>query len=218
MKYVTFVFLGLISGIFCLAQQTPTDVTLTYSISINAPQNKNMEKAFNGATYTVFLKGGESRTEMHSNLGTESSLYNNKTGQGVILKEYSGQKLMITLTRENWKQKNQLFHSLIFSSGTTVSKIGNFEVKPGEATLDGKPFMVFYSNTSLLPNSDYNNAFGNLKGIPVKYDLKSGNLTFTYTLTSISYEIIPAAKFELPKTGFRVMSYDENQQMKQGSK
>lgn len=217
MKYVTFAIIFLSQAIWSYAQQAQTDITLTYEISINAPQNENISKAFNGASYTVYLKGGESRTEMRSSLGTETSVYNNRTGRGIILKEYSGQKLMITLTKENWKQKNQLFHTLNFIPGNEESKVGNFMVRPAEANLDGQPFRLYFSNSPILPNVEYNNAFGKLKGVPVKYDLKSGNLTFTYTLTTISYDIIPAAKFEFPKSGFRVMSYDENQQMKQGA-
>jgi len=217
MKNLFFTAFILISGISGSAQQRNNDVTLTYSISISAPQNEQIAKAFNGATYTVFLKGGESRTEMVSTLGTESGIYNNVLGKAAILKEYSGQKLMITLTRENWQQKNSLFHDLDFKAGTEKSKIGNFDVLPAEGEIDGKPFIVYYTTSGQLPNTDYNNAFGKIKGIPVKYDLKSGNLTFTYTLKTLSYDIIPSTKFDLPKSGFRVMSYDENQQLKKGN-
>lgn len=217
MKNLFFTVFVLFTSLTGQAQQLPNDVTLTYSISITAPQNENIAKAFNGAVYTVYLKAGESRTEMVSSLGTESDIYNNKTGKGVILKEYSGQKLMITLTRENWKQKNLLFHNLHFNFGTNSSKIGSFDVLTAEGSMEGKPITIYYSKLPQLPNTDYNNAFSKIIGTPVKYDLKSGNLTFTYTLNSISYDIIPASKFELPKTGFRIMSYEENQQLKKGT-
>ena len=67
-----------------------------------------------------------------------------------------------------------------------------------------------------LANKDYNNAFAQLPGIPVQYEWESGKLKFTYTLSGINYENIPANKFDIPKSGFRVMTYDESQQLKKG--
>ena len=48
-------------------------------------------------TTTVYLKGNNSRTDMVSPLGKEITIFNSKSDNAVILKEFSGQKLMITL-------------------------------------------------------------------------------------------------------------------------
>ena len=48
----------------------------------------------------------------------------------------------------------------------------------------------------------------------LQFELNSGNYVFKYTLSSYTAEAIPAAKFDAPKSGFRVMTYEENQQLK----
>lgn len=201
------------SLITLFAQQQVPEATLVYNISVKGA-DANMTKAFTGATYTVYLKGTESRTEMNSSLGTETSIYSGRLGKAAILKEYSGQKLMITLTKQNWIDKNDDFHDLNFTLGGNSEKIGQFEVFPAETILDGKPFRVLFSKMALLPNTNYNNAFGNIKGIPVRFELGSKNMSFTYTLTSVSFDVIPSSKFEIPKAGYRVMSYEENQKLR----
>jgi hypothetical protein len=65
-----------------------------------------------------------------------------------------------------------------------------------------------------MNNRSYNNAFAQLPGLPVQYEIQSGDISFKYTLSKISYDAVPFAKFDAPKTGFRVMTYEENQQLR----
>ena len=44
----------------------------------------------------------------------------------------------------------------------------------------------------------------------MQYEVESGKLKFTYTINKIDLNSIPQAKFDLPKTGYRVITYDEN--------
>ena len=194
------------------AQKPVNEVTCKYDISISSAGNDPLAKSFEGASLQLFIKGNQSRTEMKSGLGTESAIYDAKSGKGFILKEYSGQKLMITLTKENWLQKNQYFQNMIFKTLAEEKKVGNFDCKKAIATLaGGESFIVYYTPDIILNNKQYNNAFGNLPGLPVQYEIQSGKLTFIYTLKSVSFDLVPSATFEIFKSGFRVMSYQENQ-------
>ena len=222
MKIVKPFFLLLISVSFLLsdsfAQKTISEATLNYNISIESVNDKpSLSKSLDGATLSIFIKGNESRADMVNSLGTESNLFDSKTGKGTILKEYSGQKLMITLTRENWAQKNQYFQNMKFSIDDAEQMIAGFKCKKATATLEGgKTFIVYYTADMVAANKEYNNAFKNLPGIPVQYEQESGKLKFKYTLTGISNDNIPESKFNIPKSGFRVMTYEENQQLKKG--
>ena len=149
----------------------------------------------------------------------ETTVYDSKAGKGFILKEYSGQKLMITVTAENWLQKNQVNSSLNFETQQGTTNIGGYDCKKAVAKSDnGKSYTVYYDPSIILVNKHYNNAFSQLPGLPVQYELSSGNLIFKYSLLNFNSDIVSAAKFEAPKTGFRVMSFEENQQMKKDSK
>ncbi len=222
MKVLKYIFLLAMTGNLFLsnsfAQKTVTEATLSYNISIESVNDKpSLSKSLDGAKLSLYIKGTESRANMVNSLGTESNLFDSKTGKGIILKEYSGQKLMITLTKENWAQKNQYFHNMKFSIDNTEQVIAGFKCKKATATLEGgKIFVVYYTADIATANKEYNNAFKNLPGIPVQYEQESGKLKFKYTLTGIGYDNIPASKFDIPKSGFRVMTYEENQQLKKG--
>ena len=200
------------------AQKAVNEATLSYNISIESVNDKpTLSKSLDGAALSIYIKGTASRSDMVSSLGTESNLYDSKDGKGYILKEYSGQKLMITLTKNNWSQKNQYFQNMKFSIDNTEQTIAGFKCKKATASLeDGKTIIVYFMPDVITANKEYNNAFRQLPGIPVQYEIQSGKLKFTYTLKSINYDAIPANKFDIPKAGFRVMTYDENQQLKKG--
>jgi hypothetical protein len=44
----------------------------------------------------------------------------------------------------------------------------------------------------------------------MEYESAVGNLKVTYTVSKIDFNTVPAAKFDLPKSGFRVMTYEES--------
>lgn len=195
------------------AQRTVQEAALTYRIGVEGQSSALMKDA----SLTVFVKGNLSRTDMVSNLGTETTIFDHKSGKGVVLKEYSGQKLMITMTRDNWEQKNQLMHNMVFVEAKPGEKIGDFTCSRANGkTNDGRQVSVCYMPDIILTNNTYANAFGKLKGIPVQYELEAGKSKFTYTLSNISYEPVPVSRFDIPTSGYRVMTYEENLQLKRG--
>ena len=202
------------------AQKIYNEITLTYKISVSSTNEKSdLAKSLEGAILTVMVKGNQTRSDMVSPIGSESSLYDSRSGKGFILKEYSGQKLLITLNKDNWKQKNQYYHNLNFTIEPGLEKIANYNVKKATAVLpNGKNFVVYFTPDHIVTNNQYNNSFDQLPGIPVQFELESGNLIFRYDLSIVSTDQILASKFDLPKNGFRMMTYEDNQQLKKGDK
>jgi hypothetical protein len=45
-----------------------------------------------------------------------------------------------------------------------------------------------------------------------------GKLMVTYTVSNINFNIVPQAKLDLPKSGYRVMSYEESKAARGGSR
>ena len=202
------------------AQKVFSEGTLTYKISIQSSKGESaLSNNLSGAELKVYLKPSASRTEMINSLGTESTVYDSRQEKGFILKEYSGQKLMITATKENWKEKNRWNNNLRFSIDNSVVNIEGYQCKKATAsTQDGRTFEIYFTPDIVPSNKDYNNSFDQLPGLPVQYSLTSGNLTIKHTLNRISYDAVPMVKFDIPKAGYRVMTYEENQQLKKEGK
>ena len=213
-------FICFIMASSLMAQKDFKEATLVYQIDISSQTGKQeIAKTLDGATLTVYLKAGQSKSEMVNALGTETTLYDARTTKGAILKSYSGQKLMITLNAANWAQKNKYFHELAFNVDNATETINGFTCKKATAQLpEGKSIVVYFAPDLVPTNNDYNNAFSQLPGLPVRYQVESGKLLFTYNLQRIGYESIPATTFDLPKTGYRIMTYEENQQLRKGGK
>jgi GLPGLI family protein len=209
-------FLMLFTHYKGIAQKSFLEGSLMYNITIMSSKSETTEiNSLNGATLQVFLKPNQSRTEMKSSVGIETTVYDSKINKGFILKEYSGQKLMISMNANNWAEKNRLYESLKFTISEERTMIANYACKKATANLpDGKSFIVYFNPDITLSNRSYNNAFAQLPGLPVQYEMQSGNISFRYTLEKVTYDAISSTKFDAPKAGFRVMTYEENQQLK----
>jgi len=208
---LSLVFMLLATAVF--AQKTISEGTLTYDITIKNTAEKNA--AGSTASLVVYLKGLNSRTDMVSHLGSEKTIYDAKNGTAAILKEYSGQKLMITLTKNNWIEKNKKSAGLSFIDQPEKMQILNYQCSKAIAKLnDGSILTVYYTREVVLQNKEYDPLFANLAGVPLQYQVETGNLTLTYTISKIDQAIVPQNKFDLPKAGYRVITYDENKQGK----
>src|SRR5688572_12343475 len=131
MKYLRvflLLFIVLASSSIALAQKQITEGALTYKISIESSKaDEPVSSALNGAELTLYLKPYASRSEMKSSLGVESTVYDNRSASGYILKEYSGQKLMISMTEGNWAQKNRMYENLAFTVSDELTTIGDYK-------------------------------------------------------------------------------------------
>jgi len=201
------------------SQKKITDGTIVYDIVIEREgKSPAIADAFKGAVTTVYLNGLRSRTDMISTLGTESTIYHAETGKAVILKEYSSQKLMITLTKDNWTEMNKGSDDIVFENTGESKTVAGYNCKKAIAKLkDGKSYTVFYATELNAGKNEYNPVFTNLPGLVLEYEIVSGKTTFKYSLASINFDAVASSKFDFPKTGYRVMTYDENKNLKKGN-
>lgn len=209
-KYILFIACSFLV-LFTQAQKTVNEGTLIYNISVETGSAEpKMADMLDGATTTVYLKDNMSRTEMVSGLGSEATIHNATTGSGVILKDYSGQKLMITLTPQDWEKNNKKYDGITFENSGETSVIEGFNCHKAIAKLkDGSTFTVYYTSDVSLSNKNYDYQFKTLPGLAVQYEMQSGKMKFKFTLSKINYDNVPATKFEIPKSGYRILNYDE---------
>lgn len=198
-----------------LAQKKISELSLVYEASITTGSKEpKLADAFDGATTNVYIKGPLSRSEMVSALASFTTIHDATNGSSVILQEVSGQKLLIRMTAENWKDKNKRYEGITFENTSETKTIAGYKcVKAIAKMRDGAMFTAFYTSDIIPDNIDYNYQFKNLNGLPLEYELTQKNLTIRYTVSKINLNPVPASKFDIPKSGYRELTYEESRQL-----
>lgn len=202
------------------AQKLLSEGFIQYSISLNdALKDTTLANYFKGAVSIVYVKGSQSRTDIKTNLGITTSVFNNKTHEGVLLREFQSQKLLIRMNAENWADKNKKFISITYQPTGETKVISGYNCEKAIALLtDGTSFSVFYTKELETENKSYDPQFTGLVGFPVAYESVMGELTIQFTLAQISFDPVPVQKFVIPTKGYREISYEESLETSRGNK
>ncbi|KIC92991.1 hypothetical protein OI18_19770 [Flavihumibacter solisilvae] len=202
-----------------VAQKRLSDLTIVYDAVINTgSQEAKLADAFDGATTTVYLKGGLSRSDMVSALASFTTIHDSRSGTAVVLQEVGGQKLLIRMTEADWKDKNRKYEGIKFTPVEETKMLAGYKCKKAIAELkDGSTFTVFYTEDIIPENNNYSSQFKTLKGLPLEYELKQGNLNIRYVVSQVSLNPVPVAKFDIPKSGYRELTYEESKKGRKGN-
>jgi hypothetical protein len=217
----------LFKGLFCIiavmgfalaasGQKKISEMTLVYDAVISTGSaDPKLADAFDGATTTIYISGPMSRSEMVSALFTSTTIHDAKAGSAVVLREVSGQKLLIRLTADDWADKNKRYQGISFTNTTETKTIAGYTCTKAIAkTADGSTFTVYYTKDIMPENKEYDYQFRNLQGLPLEYEMVRGNLTIKYTVSQINLNPVPASRFDIPKSGYREMTYQESKRIK----
>ena len=209
--YLLALLFGMIA-VPALAQKKLTEGTISYDIVINTGSQKPQAADFlDGATSTVYLKGTKSRTEMVSSLGTQATIIDGSKNSITILKEYGEQKYLIQMTPADYKEINSKYENVSFTFSDDTKTIAGYKCKKAVGKLsDGTSFVVWYTPDLIPENNEFQYANKSLPGLAMEYESSFGNLKVTYTVSKINFNPVPASKFDLPKSGYRVMTYQES--------
>jgi GLPGLI family protein len=203
---------GLLAFLHVKAQKRITEGTISYDIVVNTGNtNPSIADMFNGATSIVYLKGFQTRFERVSSLGVESTIVDGKTGNVTVLKEYGEQKYMITMTPGNWNDANKKYEVIVFKYENEYKDIAGYKCQKAIGTMrDGTTITVYFTKDLVANNREFEYAYKSLPGLAMEYETTIGSLKVTYTVSKVNFGLVPATKFELPKSGFRVMTYEES--------
>lgn len=209
--------ISLFLGLFLLsininAQKGITEGTLQYKVAYYSldPSGNVISKA-GDAVQTIYFKGTRTRNELSSSIGTSSTILDAFTMNATVLKDYSGQHLMIQMNKSEWLEYNKKYKEINFNYKGDTRKIGDYEARLATATLeDGSAINVYYTDEIKLPSKEYEPAFKNLKGIPLEYEIISKNLKVVYSWSEISPVPVSNQKFDIPKSGYRIMTFEES--------
>lgn len=169
------------------------------------------------ATHTVYMNGSMSRSEFNSPLISLSAIHDANTGTGAILRELSGQKLLIPMNADDWRDRNKRYEGIHYTNTNETKTIAGYKcIKAFATTIDSLKITVYYTKELIPDTKDYDAEFKGLDGLPLEYEIQKGNVTIRYVLNSINMNPVPASKFDIPKAGYRVMTYAESKKLNPG--
>lgn len=195
------------------AQKKLTEGTISYDVVINTGSDKTKNADFlDGTTVVNYIKGDKTRTEMVSPLGSLSTIHDAAKNAIVILKDIGEQKYMITLTPADWKEANKKYEGISFNYEEGEKTILDYKCKKAVARLqDGTSYTVWYTSDLTPENKNFQYETRSLPGLAMEYEtVNSRGEKTTYTVSKISFSPVPTSKFDLPKSGYRVMTYAES--------
>lgn len=209
-KYIYFLAFLLTSIGKIEAQKIINEATLTYKVEIkNSTTNQPVQNS-NANQYVIYTKGLSSRSDLITSMGSESAVYDSKKSSGYIAKSYSGQKLLINLTKAEWFTQNAIFQQLKFNVTSETKNISGYDCKKAISKLaTGETIIVYFEPNIELSNQDHILAFPELKGLPIVIERESKGSTFTYTLADIIYDNVASNLFEISQKNYRVMTYED---------
>lgn len=191
------------------AQKKVSELTLVYDYSV-----VSAGKSTENAVHTVYIKGNKSRSEITNSLFSSTTIFDANTGFAVILKEVSGQKLLIRLNPDNWSERNRMYDGIVYKNTTETKDIAGYKcIKATGQTRSGAMITVYYTRDLIPENKEYEPPFRTLDGLPLEYELTSGEVKIRYRVSRINLNPVPESKFDLPTSGYREMNYEESKKM-----
>src|ERR1044071_2843131 len=136
----------LVFGVPVFAQKKFSEGSIVYNVVVNTNDpNPKLADGFDGATNTIYIKGKLSCSELVSVFGTQSTIFDGRTGNVEVLKEYGEKKYMISMTPSDWKEANQKYDSVTFTYKDEHKTIAGYDCHKALGKLkNGETFIVYY--------------------------------------------------------------------------
>ncbi|RFM26132.1 hypothetical protein [Deminuibacter soli] len=193
---------SLVTG-YAQAPKTVADCTVHFQVSVGDDGATDTR-----TTKTVYLRGRDVRIDMQSPEFTQTTLYNALRGSAVILREIGGQKYMSTLDADKWKKFNQKYDGMSVSLTSETKTILGYECKKAVATLkSGTVLNIFYAPAIVPSIAENDYQFKGIPGFVLEYETQGDKdkQKIRFVAVSMNLDPVPAVKFEVPKSGYRIL-------------
>ena len=200
------------------AQRILSEGTIQFDVTVQTGKpDPQLADMFDGAKASIQLRGGLSRSELVSALGRTVTIYDHRAGTGVVLREFGQQKILIRMGKADWAQKNQRYEGMRFEYGTETKMVAGFPCERAAAVQPaGSRFTVWFARGLVAENAAFDPQFSRLPGTALEYESSVGGIRVKYSAVTVSFDPVPILRFEVPKSGYREMSFQESQQRKAG--
>jgi hypothetical protein len=198
---------GFMAAFFAHSQRILTEAKLEYNLTpLPEKGQESLAAAFKNATRIVWLRGNMVRTDFISQNLQQSIIYNATTGAATMLRQSGEEKYQWNLDPAQWKQYNQKWRATGFREMGDTASIAGFDCVSVMARFTGGDSAAVFCTRQIYPLANgYEPMFEGLRGIPVQYEWVVEGLTIRYQLVSVQTGPVGASRFEVPKTGYKII-------------
>lgn len=188
------------------AQITYHDGSVHYEIVTEGDKTAAL---FKDATFKVYIRGPQSKTELLTPFGKTITYFDEKTGQAIQLNEYGNQRLMVKMTEAEYRELNRQNETVSTEKMTDQKSIAGFNcLRVNIVFKDGKSMLIYYS-PDLVFQSSFNAIPVKLSGFPLEYESAIGGMKVTYRAKHVSTRTVPAALFDIDANDYKEINYQD---------
>lgn len=177
------------------------ECTITYSVTLEGDKkNENTVKK-------LFIKGRKTRSEISNSSFYQATIFDNKTGNAVVLKHVGGDKYISSFTADQWKEKNGKWMDVKVTLTDETATIAGYNCRKAIITTKtNENFIVYYTIALLASATENPYEFKDIPGLILQYSSKTENGNeIVFKATDINFSPVTASKFEIPSTGYRII-------------
>lgn len=194
---------------YCQESKLISDCTVVFDVSVeDAKADPQIVKSMGASTRTVYIKGSKSRSDLITPAFRQTVIYDTKTDSTIVLRELGATKYISYLNGSKRRESNKKYEGIEFINTNERKTILGYECEKVVAKLqDGSTYNVFLTRAITPSNKEYEYQFKDLTGFVLEYEAQSddGKTKVKYAASKITLVPVPSAKFDIPKTGYRVL-------------
>jgi len=190
-------------------QRVVAECTITYAIKPDETiVDKDLLASLRASIQTVYIKGNNSRLDLQSPSFSQSTFFDKSNGTAVVLKEFGNNKFMTQIDSGSWRKKNIKLEGAHLLVSNEIKTILGYDCKRSTLQLkDGTVYSLYFA-TEIVPSvKEFAYQFKDIPGLVLDYEVQAADgKKIRYTATKINLNPVPAAKFELPTSGYRLLN------------
>ena len=189
-------------------QRVVAECTVAYSISADSSDDKEWKESLNSSSKTIYIKGNDCRNDLLSPAFSQSTFIDKSTGDVVVLREFGNNKLMSKLSRIQWVQMNKKFDGASLTTTEETKTILGYVCKKALLQLKDGTSLTIYFTPAIVPSvKEFEYQFKDVPGFVLAYDVKEkNNQSVHYVASKISFNPVPASRFDIPTSGYRIVN------------
>jgi GLPGLI family protein len=186
-------------------QKVLADLTVHFTVSYT---DSARAKDLVPALMVVYIKGQLSRVDFSTASYSQVRLHDAKKDSVFVFQHAGTTKLRRSYDSVGWERLNNRYDSLRIELTNETKKILGYDCRKAVISLkNGSTYHAFYATTIAPSTREYELPFRGIPGLVLEYETlaEGSNRRIRYTAMKINPSPVQASKFEIPKSGYRVL-------------